>query len=50
VEKIYQGNQSIPTIIWMEGSFLADPSIKQLREKLGLSNKQMAILITRRDN
>jgi len=36
VEKVNHGNQSVPTIIWPDGSFLVEPSIKQLKEKLGL--------------
>ncbi len=36
VEKVNNGNQSVPTISWPDGSFLVEPSIKQLRDKLGL--------------
>ena len=36
VEKINKGNRSVPTIIWPDGSFLVEPSIKQLSNKLGL--------------
>jgi len=36
VEKVNHGNQSVPTLIWPDGSFLVEPSIKQLRSKLGL--------------
>lgn len=38
VKKVNHGNQSVPTLIWQDGSFLVEPSIKQLKEKLGLSN------------
>lgn len=36
VEKINNGNQSVPTIIWPDGSLLVEPSINQLSHKLGL--------------
>jgi len=36
VEKVNHGNQSVPTVIWPDGSYLVEPSIKQLRDKLGL--------------
>lgn len=35
VEEVNNGNQSVPTIIWPDGTFLVEPSIRQLREKLG---------------
>jgi len=34
--KVNHGNQSVPTIIWPDYSFLVEPSIKQLIDKLGL--------------
>jgi len=40
VEGINHGNQSVPTIIWPDGSYLVEPSIKQLKDKLELSNNK----------
>ena len=36
VQKVNNGNQSVPTIIWPDGTYLVEPSIKQLRDKLGI--------------
>ncbi|MFH2039973.1 MAG: glutaredoxin domain-containing protein [Chloroflexota bacterium] len=36
VEKVNNGNRSVPTIIWPDGSHLVEPSLKQLNHKLGL--------------
>ena len=36
VQKVNHGNQSVPTIIWPDGTYLVEPSIKQLRDKLGI--------------
>jgi mycoredoxin len=36
VEKINHGNQSVPTLVWADGSLLVEPSIRQLRDRLGL--------------
>jgi hypothetical protein len=35
VEEVNHGNHSVPTIIWSDGSFLVEPSIEQLKDKLG---------------
>jgi len=34
VEKINNGCQSVPTIIWPDGSHLVEPSISELKSKL----------------
>jgi mycoredoxin len=34
VEKVNHGYQSVPTIVWPDGSLLVEPSIKQLIQKL----------------
>ncbi len=37
VEKVNQGNRSVPTIVFPDGSILVEPSNGQLREKLGVT-------------
>ncbi len=36
VERINRGYQSVPTIVFSDGSILTEPSNRQLAEKLGL--------------
>jgi glutaredoxin-like protein len=38
VEKVNGGNQSIPTIVFPDGSTLVEPSNAQLAQKLGLAS------------
>ena len=37
VETVNGGNQTVPTILFDDGSSLANPSIAQVKAKLGLS-------------
>jgi glutaredoxin len=37
VEQLNQGNRSVPTIVWPDGSKLTEPTESELAEKLGLS-------------
>ena len=37
VERLNNGNQVVPTIIFEDGSMLVEPSNAQLAEKLGIS-------------
>lgn len=37
VESVNGGNQTVPTILFDDGSALANPSIGQVKAKLGLS-------------
>ncbi|MEN4010892.1 MAG: glutaredoxin domain-containing protein [Bellilinea sp.] len=37
VEQVNNGNRSVPTILFTDGSILVEPSIHQLKEKLGLT-------------
>lgn len=37
VETVNGGNQTVPTMLFDDGSALANPSIGQVKEKLGLS-------------
>jgi mycoredoxin len=37
VETVNGGNQTVPTMLFDDGSALANPSIAQVKEKLGLS-------------
>ncbi|MFC2064568.1 glutaredoxin family protein [Chloroflexota bacterium] len=34
VEKINNGNRSVPTIVWPDGTHLVEPSIGELKEKI----------------
>lgn len=36
VESVNGGNQTVPTLLFDDGSALTNPSIKQVKEKLGL--------------
>ena len=36
VKSVNHGNESVPTIIWPDGSMLVEPSLPVLRSKLGL--------------
>ncbi len=36
VEDVNHGNQTVPTLQFPDGSFATNPSIKQVKEKLGL--------------
>ena len=36
VEKVNNGNRSVPTIVFTDGSILVEPSSAELREKLGV--------------
>jgi mycoredoxin len=36
VESLNQGNRSVPTIVWPDGSNLVEPSIEVLARKLGV--------------
>ena len=36
VEKVNNGNRSVPTIVFPDGSMLVEPSSMELKEKLGL--------------
>jgi len=36
VEKTNRGYQSVPTIVWPDGSYLVEPTLNQLITKLGL--------------
>lgn len=36
VRKVNQGNLSVPTIVFADGSILSEPSNNQLKQKLGL--------------
>jgi len=38
VKKVNNGNRSVPTIVWPDGSILVEPSRKDLARKLGLEN------------
>jgi mycoredoxin len=37
VEKTNHGYQSVPTIVWPDGSYLVEPSLMQLSSKLELN-------------
>ncbi len=37
VEKVNNGNRSVPTIIFTDGSMLVEPTSAELKEKLGVS-------------
>jgi mycoredoxin len=37
VETVNGGNQTVPTMLFDDGSALANPSIAQVKEKLGLN-------------
>ena len=37
VERVNNGNQTVPTMLFDDGSALANPSIGQVKAKLGLS-------------
>lgn len=36
VEDVNHGNQTVPTLQFPDGSFATNPSIKQVKEKLGM--------------
>jgi glutaredoxin-like protein len=36
VESLADGNRSVPTIVWPDGSFLVEPSSEALAKKLGI--------------
>jgi glutaredoxin-like protein len=36
VESLNQGNRSVPTIVWPDGSMLVEPSTEDLVKKLGI--------------
>jgi glutaredoxin-like protein len=36
VESMADGNRSVPTIVWPDGSFLVEPSSEVLAQKLGI--------------
>ncbi len=36
VESLADGNRSVPTIVWPDGSFLVEPSNEALANKLGI--------------
>jgi mycoredoxin len=36
VESLANGYRSVPTIVWPDGSFLVEPSVDVLAEKLGV--------------
>jgi glutaredoxin-like protein len=36
VESLNDGNRSVPTIVWPDGSFLVEPSNEALAKKLGV--------------
>ena len=36
VESLNEGNRSVPTIVWPDGSMLVEPSNEVLAEKLGV--------------
>jgi glutaredoxin len=36
VESLADGNRSVPTIVWPDGSFLVEPSNDALARKLGV--------------
>ena len=38
VEKTNNGNRSVPTIVFPDGSILVEPSNSELEKKLGISN------------
>jgi len=37
VESVNGGNQTVPTVVFADGSALTNPSIGQVKEKLGLA-------------
>ena len=37
VESVNGGNQTVPTVVFADGSALTNPSIGQVKEKLGLT-------------
>ena len=37
VKRINNGNRSVPTIVFLDGTILVEPRIGQLAEKLGIS-------------
>ena len=39
VESLNQGNRSVPTIVWPDGSILVEPSNEALATKLGIKSK-----------
>jgi glutaredoxin-like protein len=39
VESINQGNRSVPTIVWPDGSISVEPSNEELAQKLGVKIK-----------
>lgn len=36
VENLNQGNRSVPTIVWADGSMLVEPSTEAIARKLGV--------------
>ncbi|MBM3682327.1 MAG: mycoredoxin [Actinobacteria bacterium] len=36
VEKINGGNRTVPTVVYEDGTAVTNPSLKQVKEKLGL--------------
>ena len=37
VESLNHGNRSVPTIVWPDGSWLTEPSIDEITQKLGIA-------------
>lgn len=37
VEQVNNGNRSVPTIVFPDGSILVEPTVQQLKEKLGVA-------------
>ncbi len=37
VENVNGGNQTVPTLVFADGSALTNPSIKQVQDKVGIS-------------
>ncbi|MEW6180150.1 MAG: glutaredoxin domain-containing protein [Chloroflexota bacterium] len=36
VEQVNNGNRSVPTIVFPDGSILVEPTVQQLKDKLGV--------------
>jgi glutaredoxin-like protein len=37
IESLNHGNRSVPTIVWPDGSWLTEPSIDEIIQKLGIA-------------
>lgn len=48
VEKANGGNQTVPTVLFPDGSTLTNPSLAQVKQKIGASGPRSAALRLRR--